>query len=169
MLSATTTDLLFAQTTDMLSAQTTDLLSAQTKDLFLCTQHTCYPKMLFGTTRVQNRAFDASLGWFCMKFQRASFLYNHICLKSSNFNDSAPDESSGRVEAGIRHGIAIRIQSDWSHRIQTANPKKLKSQTRNTQFCFKKASISIFLIKGVQSVWCRRLVNQFWSRSHAGQ
>ena len=71
------------------------------------------PKMFFGTNRVQNRAFEASPGWFCMKFQRAFlFLYKHIFQKSSNFNDSAPDESSGRIDTGIRHGISIQIQSD---------------------------------------------------------
>ena len=90
---------LSVQTTDLLSAQTTGLLSVHTTDLL--------SKMFFGTNRVQNRAFDASPGWFCMKFQRASFLYNHIFQKSSNSNDSAPDQSSGRVDAGIRHGIAI--------------------------------------------------------------
>ena len=64
-------------------------------------------KMVFGTSWVQNRAFEASPGWFCMKFQRASFLYQDSFQKLRIFNDSAPVESSGRADTGIRHGIAI--------------------------------------------------------------
>ena len=36
----------------------------------------------------------------------------HISEKSSNFKDSAPDQSSGLVDTGIRRGIAIQTRLD---------------------------------------------------------
>ena len=125
------------------------------------------PKMFLGTNLVQKRAFEASPGWFCMMFQRASFLHKHIFQKSSNFNDSAPDESSGRVDAGIRHGIAIRTRLDYSQGLGTEFSKNSNRRGRR-QGRSLKITIVRELLHSAADRYEILLLRASWSILHSG-